>query len=87
MLMERWRKFPRALHLFFRRLSIPGIGASGGVTFLLEDRAGMDVGFLGQQTQEIYRSGSEAPGNRQDHHHSIAERSRSSISMLMKTKS
>ncbi len=31
--------------------AIPGIGTSGGVSFILEDRAGKDVAFLAQQTQ------------------------------------
>ena len=33
--------------------SIPGIGASGGFTFVLEDRAGKDLGFLSQNVQKF----------------------------------
>ena len=47
-------KIPEGTAFVFPPPAIPGIGASGGVTFLLEDRAGMDVDFLGQQTQEIH---------------------------------
>jgi HAE1 family hydrophobic/amphiphilic exporter-1 len=31
--------------------AIPGVGASGGITFMLEDRAGKDVGFLAENTR------------------------------------
>ena len=34
------------LHSHFRRPSIPGVGTSGGVTFMLEDRSGADLSFL-----------------------------------------
>src|SRR5262249_36344933 len=31
--------------------AIPGVGASGGITFMLEDRAGKDIGFLTEKTK------------------------------------
>src|SRR5262249_56916093 len=31
--------------------AIPGVGASGGITFMLEDRAGKDISFLSEKTQ------------------------------------
>jgi len=46
-------KIPDGIAFVFPPPSIPGIGTSGGVTFLLEDRAGMDVNFLGRQTQKF----------------------------------
>ncbi len=33
--------------------AIPGIGTSGGVTFLLQDRAGKDVGFLAENVMKL----------------------------------
>jgi hydrophobic/amphiphilic exporter-1 (mainly G- bacteria), HAE1 family len=41
--------------------SIPGIGTAGGVTFLLEDRAGMAVNFLGQQTAKFIAEAEKRP--------------------------
>ena len=38
---------PDGIAFAFPPPSIPGIGTSGGVTFMLEDRAGKDVKFLG----------------------------------------
>src|SRR4030088_2161554 len=46
-------KIPEGIAFVFPPPSIPGIGTSGGVTFLLDDRAGMDVNFLNQQTQKF----------------------------------
>ncbi len=37
---------PQAIAFAFPPPAIPGIGSAGGVTFLLEDRAGKDVAFL-----------------------------------------
>jgi multidrug efflux pump len=31
--------------------AIPGVGASGGISFMLEDRAGKDIGFLTENTR------------------------------------
>ena len=42
--------------------AIPGIGTSGGVTFILEDRAGMDVDFLVEQAQRSCRMGRRLSG-------------------------
>ena len=39
---------PDGIALSFPPPAIPGIGTSGGVTFMLEDRAGRDVAFLGE---------------------------------------
>src|SRR6266566_1777664 len=40
------RQLPAGLSIAFSPPAIPGVGTSGGVTFILEDRAGHDVGFL-----------------------------------------
>jgi HAE1 family hydrophobic/amphiphilic exporter-1 len=39
---------PEGIGFSFPPPSIPGIGTSGGVTFMLEDRAGRDPAFLGE---------------------------------------
>jgi HAE1 family hydrophobic/amphiphilic exporter-1 len=54
-------KIPEGIAFVFPPPSIPGIGTSGGVTFLLEDRAGMDVNFLGQQTQKFIEEARKRP--------------------------
>ncbi len=40
---------PEAVAFAFPPPAIPGIGTAGGVTFLLEDRAGKDIAFLAEQ--------------------------------------
>jgi len=54
-------KIPEGVAFVFPPPAIPGIGASGGVTFLLEDRAGMDVDFLGQQTRKFMEAARKRP--------------------------
>jgi HAE1 family hydrophobic/amphiphilic exporter-1 len=54
-------KLPEGTAFVFPPPAIPGIGASGGVTFLLEDRAGMDVDFLGQQTRKFMEEARKRP--------------------------
>jgi hydrophobic/amphiphilic exporter-1 (mainly G- bacteria), HAE1 family len=41
--------------------SIPGIGASGGFTFVLEDRAGRDLSFLSQNVQKFMEAARKRP--------------------------
>ncbi|MFL6541736.1 MAG: efflux RND transporter permease subunit [Chthoniobacterales bacterium] len=40
---------------------IPGIGTSGGVTFMLEDRAGRDVGFLSENLNKFLEAVRKRP--------------------------
>jgi HAE1 family hydrophobic/amphiphilic exporter-1 len=54
-------KIPEGIAFVFPPPSIPGIGTYGGVTFLLEDRAGMDVNFLGRQTQKFLEEARKRP--------------------------
>src|SRR5271157_308379 len=58
---EALAKIPEGVAFVFPPPAIPGIGTSGGVTFLLEDRAGMDVGFLAQQTQKFMEAARKRP--------------------------
>jgi HAE1 family hydrophobic/amphiphilic exporter-1 len=41
--------------------AIPGIGTSGGVTMMLEDRSGQDVPFLAAQTRKFIQEASKRP--------------------------
>jgi HAE1 family hydrophobic/amphiphilic exporter-1 len=41
--------------------AIPGVGTSGGFTFMLEDRAGKDVGFLAQNTKTFLDAARKRP--------------------------
>jgi hypothetical protein len=47
----RATSIPEGRAFVFPPPAIPGIGTSGGVTFMLEDRSGQDVPFLAQQTK------------------------------------
>ena len=41
--------------------AIPGVGTSGGFTFVLEDRAGKDVGFLSQNLKTFLDAARKRP--------------------------
>ncbi|MGA8656636.1 MAG: efflux RND transporter permease subunit [Chthoniobacterales bacterium] len=58
---EALAKIPEGIAFVFPPPSIPGIGTSGGVTFLLEDRAGLDVQFLARQTQKFIEAAAKRP--------------------------
>src|SRR5204862_5694875 len=45
-LNEELNKLPEGVAFDFSPPAIPGVGTSGGFTFVLEDRAGKDVPFL-----------------------------------------
>ncbi len=45
-LNREFSKYPQAVVFGFSPPAIPGVGTSGGFTFLLEDRSGSDVQFL-----------------------------------------
>ena len=44
--------------------AIPGVGTSGGFTFILEDRSGSDVAFLAQQHEQVPGRRAQAAGIR-----------------------
>ena len=54
-------KIPEGVGFIFPPPAIPGIGTSGGVTFLLEDLAGLDVNFLAQNTRKFIEEASKRP--------------------------
>jgi HAE1 family hydrophobic/amphiphilic exporter-1 len=47
------RKLPAAIAFAFPPPAIPGVGTAGGVTFMLEDRAGRGVDFLAENTRRF----------------------------------
>jgi HAE1 family hydrophobic/amphiphilic exporter-1 len=54
-------KLPDGFALSFPPPAIPGVGTSGGFTFVLEDRAGKDVEFLAQNVQKFISAASKRP--------------------------
>ena len=51
----------QAIAFSFPPPAIPGIGTSGGATFILEDRAGKDLAFLGEQTNKFIDAARKRP--------------------------
>ena len=60
-LNERLAPFPNAIAFPFPPPAIPGIGSSGGISFMLEDRSGQDVAFLGKQTHAFLKAARARP--------------------------
>ncbi len=60
-LNQRLSRLPQGVAFAFSPPAIPGIGTSGGVTFLLEDRAGKDIGFLWDHTQKFLAAARKRP--------------------------
>ncbi len=54
-------KLPQGVAFAFSPPAIPGIGTSGGVTFILEDRAGKDIPFLWGNTQKFLAAAQKRP--------------------------
>jgi HAE1 family hydrophobic/amphiphilic exporter-1 len=54
-------KLPEGFALSFPPPAIPGVGTSGGFTFVLEDRAGKDVEFLSANLQKFTAAASKRP--------------------------
>jgi multidrug efflux pump len=52
---------PSALAFAFPPPAIPGVGTAGGVTFMLEDRAGRGVDFLAENTDRFMKAVRELP--------------------------
>ena len=50
----RLAELPEAKAFLFPPPAIPGVGTSGGVSFVLEDRASRDIEFLADQHAEIH---------------------------------
>ncbi|MBU1734334.1 MAG: multidrug efflux RND transporter permease subunit [Verrucomicrobia bacterium] len=54
-------KLPQAIAFSFPPPAIPGIGTAGGVTFLLEDRAGKDIAFLADNVKTFTEAARKRP--------------------------
>ncbi|MDP3008462.1 MAG: multidrug efflux RND transporter permease subunit [Methylococcales bacterium] len=54
-------KLSGGVAMVFPPPAIPGVGTSGGVSFVLEDRAGKDVAFLAANVQKFMKAASERP--------------------------
>jgi len=54
-------KLPQAVAFSFPPPAIPGIGTAGGVTFLLEDRAGKDIAFLAKNVKTFTEAARKRP--------------------------
>ncbi len=54
-------RLPQGVAFAFSPPAIPGIGTAGGVTFILEDRAGKDVKFLWENTQKFLAAAQKRP--------------------------
>ena len=60
-LNQRLAGVPEAQAFGFAPPAIPGIGTSGGATFMLEDRSGQGVEFLGQNTERFLEAARQRP--------------------------
>src|SRR4029077_6665877 len=54
-------KLPEAVAFGFSPPAIPGVGTSGGFTFILEDRSGGDVQFLSANLSKFMAAGRQRP--------------------------
>jgi HAE1 family hydrophobic/amphiphilic exporter-1 len=55
------RALPEAIAFAFPPPAIPGVGTSGGATFILEDRSGKDIAFLAGQTSKFLDAARKRP--------------------------
>jgi multidrug efflux pump len=60
-LNHRLAGLPDAQAFAFSPPAIPGIGTAGGVTFMLEDRSGQGIDFLGQTTDRFLQAARQRP--------------------------
>ena len=67
-------KLPEGVAFTFSPPAIPGVGTSGGFTFILEDRSGQDVQFLSDNVAQVHGGGAQAPGDRGSVHYFPAQR-------------
>jgi len=58
---REFAKLPQGVAFAFSPPAIPGIGTSGGVTMVIEDRAGKDIGFLWGNTQKFLAEARKRP--------------------------
>src|SRR5512136_2653621 len=60
-LNQEFAKLPQGVAFAFSPPAIPGIGTSGGVTMVVEDRTGKDIRFLSENTQKFLTEARKRP--------------------------
>jgi HAE1 family hydrophobic/amphiphilic exporter-1 len=60
-LNQRMGRIAQGIAFAFSPPAIPGIGTSGGVTLILQDRSGKDIDFLWKNTQKFMQEAKELP--------------------------
>jgi hydrophobic/amphiphilic exporter-1 (mainly G- bacteria), HAE1 family len=60
-LNQQLKGFPEGTVFSFSPPAIPGVGTAGGVTFVLEDRAGKDVNFLASNLNKFLAAARKRP--------------------------
>ncbi len=60
-LNQELAKLPDAIGVAFSPPAIPGVGTSGGVTMILEDRAGRDILFLAGNVEKFLEAARQRP--------------------------
>ena len=60
-LSKKLGSIPGAIGFSFPPPAIPGVGTSGGATFILEDRAGKDIEFLAENTTKFVEAARKRP--------------------------
>jgi HAE1 family hydrophobic/amphiphilic exporter-1 len=60
-LSMQFSRLPQGIAFSITPPAIPGIGASGGVSFVLEDRAGKDLAFLNDNLQTFMQAARKRP--------------------------
>jgi len=62
-LNQEFAKLPQGVAFAFSPPAIPGIGTSGGVTMVIEDRTGKDIRFLSENTQKFLAEARNGPSS------------------------
>jgi HAE1 family hydrophobic/amphiphilic exporter-1 len=60
-LNQELAKLPQSVGFAFSPPAIPGIGTAGGVTFVIEDRAGKDIAFLHENVNKFLEASRKRP--------------------------
>ena len=60
-LTKKLGTLPGAIAFAFPPPAIPGVGTSGGATFVLQDRAGRDIAFLAENTTKFIEAARKRP--------------------------
>jgi HAE1 family hydrophobic/amphiphilic exporter-1 len=58
---QKLAELPEAMAFLFPPPAIPGVGTSGGVSFVLEDRSGQDVAFLAENLERFMEAARQRP--------------------------